>query len=103
LGDARLGSVVFIPRDNWVTLQPIGKTPVSLIFAFNAPSFDRYMRCESVPLGRRPQLATQDQKARPNREGHKQTLRPSDLLVRPVTAAAMSFRRTLQTASRRLP
>jgi hypothetical protein len=103
LADAHPGPIVFIHRDNWVTLQPIGKTPISLIFAFNAPGFVRYMRCESVPLGRRPQLATQDQKARPNREGHKQTLRPSDLLVRPVTAAAMSFRRTLQTASRRLP
>ena len=53
-GDARPGAIVFIPRDTWVTVQPIGKAPISLVFAFNAPGFDRYMRCESVPVGQIP-------------------------------------------------
>lgn len=57
-GNAGPGSLVFIPRDTWVSVQPIGKTPTSILFAFNAPGFDRYMRCESVPLGQRPQLVT---------------------------------------------
>jgi mannose-6-phosphate isomerase-like protein (cupin superfamily) len=63
-GDARPGSVVFIPRDTWVSVQPIGKTPTSLIFAFNAPGFNRYMRCESAPLGQRPQLVTVEEDQR---------------------------------------
>lgn len=57
-GDAGPGAVVFIPRNTWVSLQPNGKAPISLVFAFNAPGFDRYMRCESVARGERPQLVT---------------------------------------------
>ena len=57
-GDAHPGAIVFIPRDTWVSVQPHGKTPISLLFAFNAPGFDRYMRCESVPPGQRAQLVT---------------------------------------------
>lgn len=50
-GDARAGALVFVPRDTWVSLRNVGKTPISLLFGFNAPGFDRYMRCESVPRG----------------------------------------------------
>lgn len=57
-GDAHPGAIIFIPRDTWVSLQPIGKKPISLLFAFNAPGFDRYMRCESVPLGQQGQPVT---------------------------------------------
>jgi mannose-6-phosphate isomerase-like protein (cupin superfamily) len=57
-GDARPGTIVFIPRDTWVSVQPAGKTPISLLFAFNAGGFDRYMRCESVPLGGQERLVT---------------------------------------------
>jgi mannose-6-phosphate isomerase-like protein (cupin superfamily) len=55
VGDARPGAIVFIPRDTWVSVQPNGKTPISLLFAFNAPGFDSYMRCEAVPLEQRSQ------------------------------------------------
>ncbi len=58
VGDAHPGAIVFIPRDTWVSVQPNGKTPISLLFAFNAPGFDRYMRCEAVPLGQRSQPVT---------------------------------------------
>jgi mannose-6-phosphate isomerase-like protein (cupin superfamily) len=57
-GDARPGAIVFIPRDTWVSVQPSGKTPISLLFAFNAPGFDRYMRCEAVPSGQTARLLT---------------------------------------------
>jgi mannose-6-phosphate isomerase-like protein (cupin superfamily) len=50
-GKADAGTLVFIPRNTWVSVNNIGKTPVLLLFEFNAPGFDRYMRCESVPAG----------------------------------------------------
>lgn len=60
-GDVRPGAIVFIPRDTWVSLQPNSKTPISLLFAFNAPGFDRYMRCESAKLGQRVEpVATEE-------------------------------------------
>ena len=63
-GDARPGTMVFIPRDTWVSLQPTGKTSISLLFAFNAPGFDRYMRCESVLRGERTRLVTVEEDQR---------------------------------------
>jgi len=62
-GDAHAGAIVFIPRDTWVTVRNVGKTPIALLFAFNAPSFDRFMRCESVPSGQsaRPLTPQEDQ------------------------------------------
>lgn len=57
-GEARPGTMVFIPRDTWVSLQPADKTPLSLLFAFNAPGFDIYMRCESAPLGKPSQVVS---------------------------------------------
>jgi len=50
-GDADAGTLVFIPRNTWVSVKNDGKTPIELLFEFNAPGFDRYMRCESVPVG----------------------------------------------------
>lgn len=60
-GDARPGAIVFIPRNTWVSLQPNGKAPISLLFAFNAPGFDRYMRCEAAPPGQPAPLVTVEQ------------------------------------------
>ena len=71
-GDAGPGAVVFIPRNTWVSLQPNGKAPISLVFAFNAPGFDRYMRCESVPRGERPQLVTVEEDQRCQKLGDVQ-------------------------------
>ena len=50
-GDAPGGSLIFVPRNTWVSIKNVGKTTIRLLFAFNAPGFDRYMRCESVPAG----------------------------------------------------
>jgi hypothetical protein len=51
-GVAPAGSMIFIPRDTWISIANVGTTPANLLFGFNAPSFDRFMRCESVPVGR---------------------------------------------------
>jgi mannose-6-phosphate isomerase-like protein (cupin superfamily) len=72
VGDAGPGAMVFIPRNTWVSLQPNGKAPISLVFAFNAPGFDRYMRCESVPFGTHPQLVTVQEDQRCQRLGDVQ-------------------------------
>ncbi len=53
-GDAHAGALIFIPRNTWVSVRNVGKTPLTLIAAFNAPGFDRFVRCESVPLGENP-------------------------------------------------
>lgn len=63
-GDAHPGAIVFIPRDTWVSVQPVSKAPVLLFFAFNAPGFDNYMRCESAPLGESAQLVTLEEDRR---------------------------------------
>jgi mannose-6-phosphate isomerase-like protein (cupin superfamily) len=63
-GEAHPGAMVFIPRDTWASLQPTGKTPISLVFAFNAPGFDRYMRCEAAPVGRKPLLVSDEEDQR---------------------------------------
>jgi mannose-6-phosphate isomerase-like protein (cupin superfamily) len=71
-GDVHPGAIVFIPRNTWVTLQPNGTTPISLVFSFNAPGFDDYMRCESVPLGQRPFLVTAEEDQRCMKAGDVQ-------------------------------
>lgn len=71
-GDAHPGTMVFIPRNTWVSLQPADKTPLSLLFAFNAPGFDRYMRCESAPLGKTSQVVSVEEDQRCTKIGDVQ-------------------------------
>lgn len=62
-GDAPAGSIIFIPRNTWVSVRNIGKTTIPLLFAFNAPGFDRFMRCESVRAGQSaPPLSDREDK-----------------------------------------
>lgn len=57
-GEAQSGAIVFIPRNTWVSVANVGKTSIALLFAFNAPGFDRYLRCISVPKGKpRPPMS----------------------------------------------
>jgi mannose-6-phosphate isomerase-like protein (cupin superfamily) len=58
VGDVHEGAMVFIPQNTRVSVKNIGKTPIRLLFAFNAPGFDRFMRCESVPSGRQVEPLT---------------------------------------------
>ena len=44
-----------------VSLKNIGKTSIALLAAFNAPRYDRYMRCESVQVTSPPLTAQQGQ------------------------------------------
>lgn len=71
-GDARPGTIVFIPRDTWVSVQPAAKQPLSLLFAFNAPGFDRYMRCESTLLGQRSRPVSTEEDQRCQKAGDVQ-------------------------------
>jgi mannose-6-phosphate isomerase-like protein (cupin superfamily) len=60
-GTAPAGSIIFVPRDTWVSINNIGKTPINLFYGFNEPSFDKFMRCESVPAGQpAPPLSAQE-------------------------------------------
>ena len=63
-GDAGPGAIVFIPRNTWVSVKNIGKVSIGLLFTFNAPGFDRFMRCESVPVGQKTQVITDAQDKR---------------------------------------
>ena len=62
-GDAHAGGMVFIPRNTWVDVRNVGTRPIRLLFGFNKPGFDRYMRCTSVPKGKpAPPLSMSDWK-----------------------------------------
>lgn len=62
-GYVHAGGMVFIPRNTWVDVKNIGATPIGLLFAFNAPGFDRYLRCTSVAKGQpAPSLSMADLK-----------------------------------------
>jgi quercetin dioxygenase-like cupin family protein len=45
------GVTVFIPADTWVSVDSIGKEPVSLIAIFSDPGYEEYMRAISVRDG----------------------------------------------------
>jgi mannose-6-phosphate isomerase-like protein (cupin superfamily) len=60
-GIAPAGSIIFVPRNTWVSVSNIGKTPIDLLFGFNEPAFDKFMRCESVLAGQpAPPLSAQE-------------------------------------------
>jgi len=62
-GDAQAGGMIFIPRNTWVDVKNVGATPIHLLFGFNRPGFDRYLRCASVPKGQpAPPLSIADWK-----------------------------------------
>ena len=45
------GATVFIPPGTWVSVDNIGKDPVSLIAIFSEPGYEEYMRAISVHEG----------------------------------------------------
>ena len=49
--DAHAGAIVFIPRDTWITLKNVGKRPIAMLFGFDAPNYERFLRCISVLHG----------------------------------------------------
>lgn len=49
--DVHAGGIVFVPRNTWVDIKNVGMTSINLLFGFNSPKFDHYLRCASVPKG----------------------------------------------------
>jgi quercetin dioxygenase-like cupin family protein len=49
--DVGAGATVFIPPDTWISVDNIGKEPVSLIAIFSEPGYEEYMRAISVREG----------------------------------------------------
>lgn len=68
--DLHAGGTVFIPAYTWVSVKNAGAETVSVVFAFSAPGFENYMRCDSVlPKEKVIPLSDEEQKAC-SHEGH---------------------------------
>jgi quercetin dioxygenase-like cupin family protein len=68
--DVHAGGTVFFPAQTWVGLKNIGTDPISLVFIFSAPGFEKNMRCGSVPAGQSaPPINSEELKACAH-EGH---------------------------------
>jgi glyoxylate utilization-related uncharacterized protein len=68
--DLHAGGTVFIPASAWVSVKNAGAETVSVVFAFSAPGFENYMRCDSVlPNEKVIPLSDEKQKAC-SHEGH---------------------------------
>jgi quercetin dioxygenase-like cupin family protein len=55
------GATVFIPPDTWISVDSIGKDPVSLIAIFSAPGYEEYMRAISVREGEENRPLSKDE------------------------------------------
>jgi len=55
LGDsimrAKTGGTVFIPRGTWIGFRVKGTDTATIVFAFNAPGFEKCLRLLSSPVG----------------------------------------------------
>jgi quercetin dioxygenase-like cupin family protein len=55
LGDstlqAKAGGTVFIPRGTWIGFRVKGTDTATIVFAFNAPGFEKCLRLLSAPAG----------------------------------------------------
>ena len=55
LGDSILrataGGTVFIPRGTWIGFRVMGTDTATIVFAFNAPGFEKCLRILSAPAG----------------------------------------------------
>jgi quercetin dioxygenase-like cupin family protein len=49
--EVHAGGTVFIPSDNWIGLENIGKDHLTLISVWSAPGYEDYLRAISVPVG----------------------------------------------------
>jgi quercetin dioxygenase-like cupin family protein len=52
--DLHAGGMVFIPAHTWVSVKNAGTDTAGVVFAFSAPGFEDYMRCESVLPNEKP-------------------------------------------------
>lgn len=54
------GGMVFIPARTWLSVRNTGTEPISLVFIFSAPGFEKNMRCASSPSPTAPPISLQD-------------------------------------------
>ena len=59
--DVAAGATVFIPPGTWISVDNIGKEPVSLIAIFSEPGYEEYMRAISVREGEKNSPLSKDE------------------------------------------
>jgi mannose-6-phosphate isomerase-like protein (cupin superfamily) len=69
-GKADAHSLVFIPRNTWISATNTGSSPIHLLAIFSRHGFERYMRAISVKPGESPTPLTQDELTRLRSLGH---------------------------------
>lgn len=68
--DLHAGGTVFIPAYTWVSIKPMGKENLRLVFVFSAPGFENDMRCESVLPNEKPTPISAEEEKKCNHQGH---------------------------------
>jgi quercetin dioxygenase-like cupin family protein len=68
--DLHAGGMVFIPAHTWVNVKNQGTETAGVVFAFSAPGFDDYMRCESVLPNEKPAPISPQKDKECERLGH---------------------------------
>jgi len=49
--EAHAGTVVFIPRNTWISMDNVGKDKLTHTDVFSSPGYEQYLRSISVPEG----------------------------------------------------
>lgn len=68
--DLHAGGTVFIPAYTWVSIKPVGKDNLGLVFVFSAPGFENLMRCESVLPSEKQTAMSEEEHKKCDHEGH---------------------------------
>ena len=68
--DLHAGGTVFIPANTWVSVKNAGTETVSVVFAFSAPGFEDYMRCDSVLPNEKVTPLSPEEMKQCEHEGH---------------------------------
>lgn len=63
-------SIVFIPRDTWVSVTNTGNAPIHFYGLFSRPGFDECMRARSVHPGESRKTLTPEEIEQSSRHGH---------------------------------
>ena len=68
--DLHTGGMVFIPAHTWVNVKNQGTETAGVVFAFSAPGFEDYMRCESVLPNEKPAAISPQKDKECEHQGH---------------------------------
>lgn len=58
---ANAGAMIFIPENEWVGLENVGRGTMKILFVFSAVGFEEYLRATSVPEGQEVKPFTPDE------------------------------------------